>query len=87
MRFLQQKLLGLFVYMFRVTAGTRFYSWFNTLQSRDFDTQKAFDTSGANNMLINPIYNGVKSQFQKIIDRFDILFKTNPMIINWSWYD
>ena len=34
---------------FRVTAGTPFYSWIYTLPSRDLDTQKAFDTSGAEN--------------------------------------
>ena len=38
---------------FRVTAGTPFYSWIYTLQSRDLDTFSAFDTSGANNQLIN----------------------------------
>ena len=54
---------------FRVTAGTPFYSWIYTVQSRDFDTQKAFDTSGANDQLINLIYNGVKSPFEKIIYR------------------
>ena len=42
---------------FRVTAGTPFYSWIYTLQSRDLDAQKAFDTSGANDQLINLIYN------------------------------
>ena len=54
---------------FQVTAGTRFYSWIYTLQSRDLDTQKAFDTSGANDQLINLIFNGVKSPFEKIIYR------------------
>ena len=72
---------------FRVTAETRFYSWIYTLQSRDLDTQKAFDTSGANDKLINLIYNGVKSPFQKIIYRLDILFKQNAIIINLTWYD
>ena len=72
---------------FRVTAGTPFYSWIYTLQSRDLDTQKAFDTSGANDQLINLIYNGVKSPFEKIIYRLDILFKPNPIIINLTWYD
>ena len=72
---------------FRVTAETRFYSWIYTLQSRDLDTQKAFETSGANDKLINLIYNGVKSPFQKIIYRLDILFKQNAIIINLTWYD
>ena len=75
---------------FQVTAGTPFSSWISwiyTLQSRDFDTQKAFDTSGANDQLINLIYNGVKSPFEKIIYRLDILFKPNPIIINLRWYD
>ena len=40
---------------FRVTAGTPFYSWIYTLQSRDLDTKKTFDTSGANDQLINLI--------------------------------
>ena len=44
--------------------------WIYTLQSRDFDTQKAFNTSGANDQLINLIYNGVKSPFEKITYRF-----------------
>ena len=47
----------------------------------------AFDTSGANNQLMNLIYNGVKSHFQKIIYSLDILFKTNLMIKNSTWYD
>ena len=67
---------------FRVTAGTPFYSCIYTLQSHDFDTQKAFDTSDANDQLINLIYNGVKSPFKKIIYRLDILFKPNLIIIN-----
>ena len=50
---------------FRVTAETPFYSRIYTLQSRDLDTQKAFDTSGANDQQINLIYNGVKSPFRK----------------------
>ena len=29
----------------------------------------------------------VKSHFQKIFYRLNILFKTNPMIINLTWYD
>ena len=67
---------------FRVTAGTPFYSCIYTLQSRDLDTRKAFDTSGANDQLINLIYNGVKSPFEKIIYRLEILFKPNPIILN-----
>ena len=66
---------------------TPFYSWIYTLQSQDMDTFWAFDTSNANDQLINLIYSGVKSHFQKIIYRLDILFKTNPMIINLTWYD
>ena len=72
---------------FRVTAGTPFYSWIYTLQSHDLDTQKAFDTSGANDQLINLIYNGLKSPSEKIIYRLDIIFKPNPIITNWTWYD
>ena len=53
-----------------------------TLQSRDLDTQKAFDTSDANDQLINLIFNGVKSPFENIIYRLDILFKPNLIIIN-----
>ena len=71
----------------QVTVGTPFYSWIYTLQSCDFDTFWAFDSSGANDQLINLIYNDVKSHFQKIIYRLDILFKTYPMIINFMWYD
>ena len=55
---------------FRVTAGTPFYSLIYTLQSRDLDTRKAFDTSGVNDQLIHLIYNGVKSPFEKIIYLF-----------------
>ena len=58
-----------------------------TLQSRDFYTFLAFDTSGANDQLINLIKNGVKSHVQKTIYRLDILFKTNSKIINITWYD
>ena len=43
---------------FRVTVGTPFYS----LQSRDLDTFWALDTSGANDQLLNLIYNGITFQ-------------------------
>ena len=68
---------------FRVTAGTPFYSFIYTLQSRDLDTQKAFDTSGANNLM----YNSMKSPIEKIIHLLYILFKPNPIIINLTRYD
>ena len=46
---------------FKVTDGTPFYFRIYTLQLRDLDSFWAFDTSGANDQLINLIYNGVKS--------------------------
>ena len=32
-------------------------------------------------------WNGMKTHFQKIIYRLDILFKMNPLITNLMWYD
>ena len=52
---------------FRVTAETPFNSLIYTIQSRDLYTFWAFDSSSVNDQLINLIYSGVKSHFQKII--------------------
>ena len=73
-------------YRLRVTAGTPFYSLIYTLQSRDLNNFSHV-MSLRYFRCKHLIYNGVKSHFKKIIYCFDILFKTNPLIINLTWYN
>ena len=73
---------------FQVTAGTHFFSWIYTFQSRDLDSSWSLDTYRANYQLINQntmAWNILKSPFQKVIYRR--LYSSYPIMINLKLYD
>ena len=72
--FFKPLIVTFFEQTFKLLLEHPFIPEFTHLSHMIWITFWAFHTSGANNQLINLIYNGVKSHFQKIIYSLDILF-------------